>query len=95
MYYTQRNYSSNIYGGQSSIPNFKYDGVLRSVVSDLGGNAVANNGTLVTKSYNFTLPANITNANHLRLVALVTDGSGKVLNAQTAKLGDSKDFENL
>ena len=95
LYYTQRNYSSNIYGGLSSIPNFKYDGVLRSVVTDIGGDAVANSGTLVTKSYNFTLPGNITNTNHIRLVALVTDGSGKVLNAQTAKVGDTKDFENL
>ncbi len=95
LYFTQRNYSSDIYGGQSSIPNFKYNGVLRSVVSDLGGDAVANNGTLVTKSYNFTLPANVSNVNNVRLVAFVTDGTGKVLNVQTAKLDAVKDFENL
>ena len=95
LYFTQRNYSADIYGSQSSISNFKYTGVLRSVVSDLAGDAVANNGTLVTKSYNFTLPSNVSNVNQVRLVAFVTDGTGKVLNTQTAKLGEVKDFENL
>ncbi len=93
--YTQRNYSSNLYGGQATIPDFIYNGVLRKVVSSLEGDAIANGGTNNEKSYTLSLPTNITNIANVRLVAFVTDATGNVLNVQQAKLGALKDFEKL
>ncbi len=95
LYNSQRNYSSNLYGGQATIPVFEYNGVLRSVVSDLAGDPVPNSGTMVEKPYSFQLPGNISNVQNLRLVAFVTDGSGKVANAQDAKINSFRDFEEL
>jgi hypothetical protein len=93
--YTQRNYSSNLYVGLSSIPNFRYNGVLRKVISALDGDAIANAGSNNEKAYVFSLPTNVTNPAKHRLVAFVTDATGKVLNVQQVKLGTLKDFENL
>ncbi len=93
--YTQRNYSSNLYGGQANIPNFNYDGILRSVVSALEGDAIANAGINNEKNYSLSLPANINNTANTRVVAFVTDADGNVLNVQQAKLGTLKDFERL
>ena len=93
--YTQRNYSSNIYGGQANIPNFNYNGVLRTVVSALEGDAIANTGINNEKNYSLSLPVNINNTANTRVVAFVTDAAGNVLNVQQAKLGTLKDFERL
>lgn len=93
--HTQQNYSSNIFGGLSSIPNFNYDGVLRAVISPLDGDAIPNSGNANKKTYSITLPTNISNIANAMLVAFVTDESGTVLNVQQAKVGDVKDFEKL
>jgi hypothetical protein len=95
LFFTQSNYSSNLYSGQSSIPNFEYNGVIRSIVSNLSGDAVANNGTAVTKTYSTALPSNISNTANVRLVAFVTNDAGTVINVQDAKLGTTKNLEKL
>jgi hypothetical protein len=93
--YTQRNYSSNLYGGQANIPNFSYSGVLRSVVSALAGDVVPNTGNANEKPYSLTLPSNISNAANAFIIAFITDAAGNVLNVQRARLGTVKDFEKL
>lgn len=93
--YTQRNYSSTLYAGQADIPNFVYNGVIRSILSDLSGDAVAGNGMAVTKTYSTSLPANISNIANTRLVAFVTNDVGTVINVQEAKLGTVKNLEML
>lgn len=95
LFYTQRNYSSTLYSGQANIPNFQYDGVLRSIVSNLTGDVIDNNGIAVKKTYSFTLPANIANIANVKLVAFVTNNTGKVINAQEAKAGTVKELEKL
>jgi len=95
LFYTQRNYSSSLYSGQASIPNFEYNGVIRSIVSDLTGDAIANNGTAVSKTYSVALPSNISNIANLRLVAFVTNSTGTVENVQDANLGTVKILEIL
>lgn len=91
--YTQANYSSNLYGGLSSIPNFKYDGVLRSVVSSISGDAIVA-GAEVQKMYSVNLPSNINNTNNIKIVAFLTDTSnGNVLNVREAKIGQSQELE--
>ncbi len=93
--FTQRNYSANLYGGLASIPNFQYNGILRSLVSALAGDNIPNTGIANEKLYSLALPSNIVNAANTKLVAFVTDATGNVLNVQEAKLGTVKDFERL
>jgi len=95
LYFTQQNYSSNLYSGQSSIPNFEYNGVIRAVVSSLSGDDIANTGASNEKMYSLTLPANISNIANAKLVAFVTNSAGTVVNVQAAKVGTVIDFERL
>lgn len=93
LFHTQANYSSNLYGGLSSIPNFKYDGVLRSVVSSISGDAIVA-GTEVQKMYSLNLPSNINNTNNIKIVAFLTDSNnGTVLNVREVKIGQSQELE--
>ncbi|MDQ6608584.1 MAG: Omp28-related outer membrane protein [Bacteroidota bacterium] len=91
--YTQRNYSSTLYAGQANIPGFEYNGVIRSVISNLSGDAIANNGAAVTKTYSASLPSNILNIANVKLVAFITNDAGTVINVQEAKLGTLKNVE--
>lgn len=93
--HTQRNYSANLYGGQANIPNFNYDGVLRSVISTLQGDDAPNTQTVNEKNYSLALPANISVTANAKIVAFLTDAGGNVLNVQKAALGAVKDFEKL
>ena len=93
--YTQRNYSSNLYGGLAYIPNFNYNAVLRSVISALAGDNIPNYGIANEKTYTLALPSNILNTANVVLLAFVTDAAGNVLNVQQAKAGTIKDFERL
>jgi hypothetical protein len=95
LFFTQANYSSNIYGGQSSISNFMYDGVLRDVVSSVQGDDIAASGTSNEKTYSVNVPSNIADITKASIVAFVTDAAGNVLNVQQAKLGETKDFERM
>ncbi len=83
LFHTQANYSSNLYGGLSSIPNFKYDGVLRSVVSSTAGDAITVTGSEVQKNYSVTIPSNVTNICNAKVVAFLIDANTKsVLNVR-------------
>lgn len=93
--HTQQNYSSNLYNGLSSIPNFNYDGVLRSVISSVEGDDTANTQAINEKSYNFSLPSNVSVTANTRIIAFLTAANGNVLNVQKATLGTTKDFEKL
>ncbi len=95
LFFTQRNYSSTLYGGQASIPNFEYNGVLRKVVSSLSGDDIPTSGISNAKDYTFGIPSNISNIANAKIVVLVTNAAGTVINAQEAKVGENKDFEVL
>ncbi len=92
---TQANYSSTLYGGQPSIPNFKYDGVIRKAISPIAGDIIPNSGSNNLKDYSLSIPSNLTNIANAKIVAFVTNGSGLVLNVQEAKVGEVKAFERL
>ena len=87
--------SSTLYGGQASIPNFEYNGVLRKVVSSLSGDDIPTSGISNAKDYTFGIPSNISNIANAKIVVLVTNAAGTVVNAQEAKVGENKDFEVL
>jgi len=82
LFHTQANYSSNLYGGKSSIPNFEYDGVLRSVVSSNAGDAITVTGNQVQKNYKVAIPANVLNICNAKVVAFLVDSNGQVMNVR-------------
>jgi hypothetical protein len=95
LFYTQRNYSANLYGGQPNIPNFEYNGVLRKVVSSLSGDAIGASGNANEKTYSLAVPANVANISNTRIVAFITNAAGTVVNVQEVKVGEEKMFEIL
>lgn len=95
LFHTQSNYSSNLYGGQSSIPNFRYDGVIRKVVSSIQGDVIGSSGILNEKTYALALPTNVSSISNARIVAFITNAAGSVVNVQQAKVGEEKAFEVL
>ncbi|MBC7935182.1 MAG: Omp28-related outer membrane protein [Rhizobacter sp.] len=95
LYHSQANYSANLYGGLSSIPNFEYNGVIRKVISSLSGDAIGSSGNANEKTYSIPVPANISNITNARIVAFITNTSGTVVNVQEVKVGEEKMFELL
>ncbi len=95
LFFTQRNYSSNLYGGLASISNFEYNGVMRKVISSLSGDNIPASGSNNEKTYSLAVPANISNIINTRIVAFITNSAGEVINVQEAKVGESKAFEIL
>jgi hypothetical protein len=95
LYHTQSNYSSNLYSGLSTIPNFEYNGVLRKLISTISGDNITTSGSNYSKDYSLTLPSNISNISNTKIVAFVTNSNGMVINVQQAKAGEVKDFETL
>jgi hypothetical protein len=93
LYHTQSNYSANLYGGLSSIPNFEYNGVIRKIISPISGDNIAASGNNNSKDYSFTLPSNVSNISNARIVAFVTNDSGGAVNVLQAKVGEAKVFE--
>ncbi len=92
---TQTNYSSNLYGGLSSIPNFQYNGILRKVISPVAGEVIPSIGANNTKNYTLSIPSNISNITNAKIVAFITNSNGTVVNVQEAKVGENKAFERL
>lgn len=96
LFHTQANYSSNLYGGLSSISNFKYNGVLRSIVTSTSGEAISISGNQVTKTYTIGLPSNVANASNAKIVAFLLDANtNAVLNVRQANIGQSQGLETL
>jgi Outer membrane protein Omp28 len=95
LFNSQANYSANLYGGQSSIPNFEYNGIVRKVISSLSGDAIGASGNANEKTYSLAVPANVANTANARIVAFITDLSGTVINVQQVKVGEEKMFEIL
>ncbi len=96
LFHSQANYSSNLYGGLDLIPNFEYDGVLRSIVTPISGESIVVSDTVVTKNYSIALPSNVSNSTNAKLVAFLIDTTtNSVLNVRKAALGETQTLENL
>lgn len=84
------------------IPGFKQDHVLLKSYTDIYGDVIPanqiSNGTVWTRDFNVSLPANVTNPNNLKIVAFVL-GNGdqiknrEVINVQSAAVGQNQDFD--
>lgn len=96
LFHTQANYSSNLYGGLSSIPNFEYDGVLKSIVTATAGEAISVTGNQVTRNYSANIQSNVANSNNVKIVAFLIDTTtNTVLNVRQANIGQSQVLEIL
>lgn len=96
LFHSQANYSSNLYGGLSSIPNFEYDGVLRSVVSNSAGDVITVSGKQAQKQYTFAVPSNVSKVSNAKIVAFLIDATtNTVLNVRQASLGQNQELEML
>jgi hypothetical protein len=94
LYHTQANYSSNLYGGLSFIPNFEYDGVLRSVITT--GDVITTIEGETQKNYALPLPANVSNIANAKIVAFLVDtNTNTVLNVREANIGQTQTLESL
>ena len=93
--YPQTNYTS-YYGGGSTISSFVHNHVLRSVLTNVLGDAITgntNSGDVYNRTISVPLPNNITDSNNISIVAFVVDNSGKAINVRMAHVGDTQTFE--
>lgn len=95
LFHTQANYSSALYGGLSTIPNFEYNGVLRGIVSNINGENLSFSGTEFQRNFSYTLPSSIANLQNVRIVAFVTGSNGKAINVQEANIEENQMLEKL
>ncbi|APD07348.1 hypothetical protein UJ101_01841 [Flavobacteriaceae bacterium UJ101] len=98
--YDQVNYTG-YYGGGSVISNFEHDDVLRSSLTHMQGDDISANqrteGSVYTRSFNVQVPSNIKDRSKLKVVAFIVGSStgyaNSVLNAQSVKIGENRDFQ--
>ncbi|MDR6967612.1 hypothetical protein J2X31_001624 [Flavobacterium arsenatis] len=84
-------------GGNSVIPNFVHDHVLRASLTNLLGDAFSNEesayNNVVTKSFNVSVPATVSNPNNLEFVAFVIGADNKAINVRKSAPGENQTFE--
>ncbi len=91
----QKNYYDNLYGGNTTLPNFTHNHVLRGVHGNILGNSLGQAATENTEIVRANLAVNYTseNVNKLHVVVFLINEQGTVLNAQIADANTEKDYE--
>jgi thiol-disulfide isomerase/thioredoxin len=96
--YDQVNYTA-FYGGFPYLYNFQHDHTLRSCLTPLFGQPIANSDTTVGKTYSKTyslpIPSNIVNKNNIEFVAFITGADNKTINVRKASPNVDQTFEEL
>ena len=94
----QKNYIPTLYGGAPVIKDFVHHNVLRSKLTPVAGEAIPSSQTVVANEFNknfqYTIPSNFNQAN-LKIIVMIMDGAGKVLNVREENLGTENNFEIL
>ena len=92
--YDQRNYT-NYFNGENPIINFEHNHVLRTSITNILGDAVSGttNGSTVTKSFSFPIPANISNSANISFAAFLVGSDNAVINARAAIANENQSFE--
>ena len=92
--YDQRNYT-NYFNGENPIKNFEHNHVLRTSITNILGDAVSGttNGSTVTKSFSFPIPANISNSANISFAAFLVGSDNAVINARAAIANENQSFE--
>ncbi len=92
--YDQRNYT-NYFNGENPILNFEHNHVLRTSITNILGDAVSGttNGSTVTKSFSFPIPANISNTANISFAAFLVGTDNAVINARASIANENQAFE--
>ncbi len=92
--YDQRNYT-NYFNGENPILNFEHNHVLRTSITNILGDAVSGttNGSTVTKSFSFPIPANISNTANISFAAFLVGSDNAVINARASIANENQAFE--
>ncbi len=92
--YDQRNYT-NYFNGENPIINFEHNHVLRTSITNILGDAVSGttNGSTVTKSFSFPIPANISNTANISFAAFLVGSDNAVINARASIANENQAFE--
>ncbi len=102
LFYTQTNYydgsggSPLFYEGQYQVENYYHQNVLRACPTGIQGVDVSNANSGEVFSYNFTysIPSNQME-NNLKLIVMILNNEGTVLNVKESKIGTYYPFEYL
>lgn len=96
--YNQKNYTT-FFGGVSTIQNFEHNHVLRGLMTNILGDAIADSETTIgktfTRTFNIAIPANIANKENLEYVVFVVDANGNAINSRAIKKAEAQVFEEL
>lgn len=96
--HNQKNYISNLYGGASTIYNFEHHNVLRDKLTSVSGDAIPDASSVFsgefTRNFQYVIPTNY-NKNNLKIILMVLDENGTVLNIREEKIGVSNNYEFL
>lgn len=97
--HNQKNYIGGLYGGASTIYNYVHHNVLRSkLTSSVTGEAIPSTQTALSneysRSFQYTIGAGF-NPNNLKIIVMILDGNGTVLNVREAKIGTNNSYEFL
>jgi len=96
--YPQVNYTS-YYNSENPIANYVHDYTLRETLTNILGDDVnsseTKDGLEFSRTFNFNLPDNVSDANQVDFVAFFVDTEGHVINVRKSALGETQEYEIL
>ncbi|MEC3876702.1 Omp28-related outer membrane protein [Chryseobacterium salviniae] len=97
--HNQKNYIGTLYGGTSTIYNYIHHNVLRNkLTGSVAGDPIPDSQTKAlneyAKTFHYNIPAGF-NTNNLKVIIMVLDANGGVLNVREEKIGISNNYEFL
>jgi hypothetical protein len=96
--HNQKNYIGALYGGASTIYNYVHHNVLRDKLTPITGEPIPGTQTTVSNEYSRSFQYNIPsgyNSNNLKIIVMILDGNGTVLNVREEKIGTNNNYEFL
>lgn len=95
----QKNYISTLYGGGSYIYNYVHHNVLRSrLTSSVAGDIIPGSQTVISneysKNFQYTIPSGY-HINNLKVIVMILNANGSVLNVREEKAGINNNYEFL
>ncbi|HFS68221.1 MAG TPA: Omp28-related outer membrane protein [Flavobacteriia bacterium] len=95
--HNQVNYTE-LFGGEATLINFVHNDVLRKVYTDILGEEITNQESVIDNIYSYNLqellPNTIQNTNNLKLVVFVVDKTtNTAINVQSVKVGENQSFD--
>jgi hypothetical protein len=93
--YKQDNYVTDLYGGQDPIPNFNHKDVVRTVATNILGDAIPANQSVAENTYTAQFSASYISAdvNNLKVMFILLDSNGYVANVQVAPANTTQEYE--